>query len=427
MAQSSLFFLLCSEIFERFLEAFPPRGGKGMVDDEQDDEDDAQGGVTPNTPAIGAGGVAVPALQRQGSSPAASEAADAQRLETTKTLELLSKFSSELDAVIGITDQMEIRKLYLEYYQNYLTHTIAQEFPVRGTVARSAATGSRLGMSSILAVVSWISTYIELVEQDLLEGSRSSASEILQKMDDLVDKFMDVHDEHAKEKILSWISNILRQEEKASVELNPGGEEDTKKNVYYFTSGPSDLFLNINTLFDSQSANLTGRPLARIALMYVHVLTYYQQIQGEFFKSLRAVRDGTTFETVKGKTTVPVVKHEGKLDKPYSFILAQVNNARLYQANVDELGDKVLQRLGADDAPDELVSSLEDAFAQCNEEFATLGLGATEVLIRHIGVMLEHSMSQVGTEKVWMADPEYFQTAIIDELDELCSNFVPES
>src|SRR5690349_15430706 len=82
------------------------------------------------------------------------------------------------------------------------------------------------------------------------------------------------------------------------------------------------LFINLNTLLDSQSSNLTGRPLARVALVHAHVLTYYQQVQQQFFKLLVAVSDGTTRETCKGKDPPCSMKHAGSMDKPFSYILA---------------------------------------------------------------------------------------------------------
>jgi hypothetical protein len=92
---------------------------------------------------------------------------------------------------------------------------------------------------------------------------------------------------------------------------------------------------------------------------------------------------------------------------------------------VEELCDSVLQRLSNDATPDDVLTSLEDAFSQCSEEFETLALGATEVLIRHVLQRLEIPLSKLFTEKVWWADEEYFQSGVLDELDDLCSHFAP--
>ena len=134
--------------------------------------------------------------------------------------------------------------------------------------------------------------------------------------------------------ILSWISNLLRQEERAAAELleYDGDDPALRSKRFYYTSGPADLFLNINTLLDSQSASLSGRPLARVALVHVHVLAYYQQVQIQFLKQMSAVNDGTTFDTVHGKTPPSQAQHAGSMAKPYAYILAQINNSRLYQA-----------------------------------------------------------------------------------------------
>jgi len=437
------------EISERFVALFPPRVGRGMdtVDDESDAEEDdpmmsprsaAANGTPASSPAAAAAASASGAaaangsadLQRsvsvdsKASSVAASGASSAQLAETKATLDKLSTLSAELDTVISVTTRLDLRKRYLEYYQTYLTHTLSQEFPVSGSTARSAATGHKLGMSSLLCVVGWVCDYIELVTLDLLEGDTAAAAPVLEKMNELVDRLMDVHDDATKQKVLGWVSNLLKQEERSMPELRAGQGEDRNKS-YYFTSGPSDLFLNLNTLYDSQSTSLHGRPLARIALVHVHVLTYYQQVQSQFFKQLRAVKDSTTHETVKGKTGGPVPPHAGSLDKPYAFLLAQINNARLYQANVDEFSERVLHRLGDDDLPDDMMSMLEDAFATCGEEFETLSLGATEVLIRHICGRLHAPLSKLFTDKIWWPEPEYLQSAVLDELDELCSFLVP--
>ena len=89
--------------------------------------------------------------------------------------------------------------------QAYITHTLLQEFPVSssssGLIVRSAASGHRLGMSSLLAVVSWVSAYEEVVALDLLEGDRAEARSVLGKLDELVDRLMDSHDDMAKEKV----------------------------------------------------------------------------------------------------------------------------------------------------------------------------------------------------------------------------------
>lgn len=45
-------------------------------------------------------------------------------------------------------------------------------------------------------------------------------------------------------------------------------------------------------------------------------------------------------------------------------------------SNVEELSDRVIRRLGNDDAPDEVITSLEDAFSQCSEEFTSVSLAA---------------------------------------------------
>ena len=338
-----------NEVFERFLKLFPPRAPSHIsMDDEpedkQEDEELPQLKHAASTKTAGAGaGASGPTaagfteippdadsaraelMQRRAS---LNAAAVAQLEDTKATLAKLSTLSDELELVIVITSSMEIRKRYLEYYQNYLTHTLSQEFPVQGNTARSASTGHKLGMSSLLAVVRWVCEYIELVGDHLLEGNHEEARSVLGKMEDLVDKLMDVHDELTKEKILTWISNLLRQEERANVELLDGDPDtDSKGKKFYYTSGAQDLFLNINMLFDSQSENLTGRPLARIALVHVHVLTYYQQVQGQFFRQVAAINDGTTHETVKGKTPVSNVKHAGSLDKRQTTHTQQGTNS----------------------------------------------------------------------------------------------------
>jgi hypothetical protein len=334
------------EISEHFITLFPPRAGKGMsAHDEQEDQEDESlhdDKVSNGTPVANGKDRAIStsasasldsagALKRNQS--VDQQFASNQLAETKETLAKLSTLSAELDTVISVTEVAELRKRYLEYYQTYLTHTLTQEFPVSGSTARSAVSGHKLGMSSLLAIVAWICDYAELVTEDLLEGDQEVARAVLGKMDLLTDTLMDVFDDLAKGKVLGWISNLLRQEERAVVDLR-SGEGDDKNKSYYYTSGPSDLFSNINQIFESQSAELKGRPLARVALVHIHVLTYYQQVQGTFFKQLRVIQDNTTHETVKGKTALMDIKHGGSLEKPYSYILAQINNTKLYQASV---------------------------------------------------------------------------------------------
>jgi hypothetical protein len=80
-------------------------------------------------------------------------------------------------------------------------------------------------------------------------------------LDLCVDRLMDAYDEQSKSKIVDWVSNIVTKEQKCEAVLT--GE-------YYYTYGPSDLFLNINTALSVavEDHKLTGRALYRVAAMY---------------------------------------------------------------------------------------------------------------------------------------------------------------
>ncbi len=61
-------------------------------------------------------------------------------------------------------------------------------------------------------------------------------------MEELSEKLMDVHDDLAKEKVLVWISNLLRQEERALVEPRAGEGDDQHKSYYYTQRRPKITF-----------------------------------------------------------------------------------------------------------------------------------------------------------------------------------------
>jgi len=460
---SMLFEEIGNEIFERFLESFPPRITAGVAG-MQDGDDEAEESMSAPSTGSGSEKAALSAadLQMAGFTPlptsnsASSRSTSVESREgaagrisksdsvsssVSATLTKLRRFTEELDTIIGITSSITIRKLYLEFYQRYLIHVLEREFPVDGRVARCAgARNKKIGTGPLLQIVGWIGEYIELVEFDLLEGDHVESRTVLSSMENLVDSLMDCHDEQAKERMISWVTNIVQAEEKTQPELREGfsgdhGESKSRNQVYYYTNGAQDLFSNLNLLFEAESSNLRGRPLARLALMYVHVLSYYHQVQMSFFKVLRAKEDGTTHETVRGKTSdVSSIHHAGSLEKPYAYILAQVNNSRLYAVNVDEFADGVLGRVGDDPAASEdadLMNGLEDAFATCSEEYEIdWTIGCVDILLRHVKDKVDKPMAQLFTS-TWFKnesdedDGSFLQAHVLDELDELIGKFVP--
>jgi hypothetical protein len=134
------------EIFERFLKSFPPRVSARGMDDHDDDGDDElmpplqhqgagaaaaakkaaastpRGSVSGSTrPAASSttsqGELSDPGQLRRSTSLADANASVAQLEETRATLGKLKTLSDDLDSVIGLTSNLELRKRYLEFYQ----------------------------------------------------------------------------------------------------------------------------------------------------------------------------------------------------------------------------------------------------------------------------------------------------------------------
>lgn len=193
------------------------------------------------------------------------------------------------------------------------------------------------------------------------------AEEIL-GMEICIDVFMDEYDKQSKDRVIQWVSNSVIKEQTAEVK---SFNDETK---YLYTYGPSDLFLNLNTAFNVavETHKLKGRALSRVASIYAHVLQYYIDTLSAFFSSNKELhpRD-PPFEEIS------CAKHKNEEKDPalllelpaIRYLLAQVNNAKLYEENTEELRDYCLDSLDPDDP---YRKQLETLFDDSEEKFAVL-------------------------------------------------------
>lgn len=133
-----------------------------------------------------------------------------------------------------------------------------------------------------------------------------------------VEGLMEVFVRSTRETISNLITNILRLDEETTEMKGPDG--------FVITTGPSDLFMTINTQLDIclHSNSLRGTAVEYLALMLGDVLTDYTNHQIEFLNQAEQ-RDGK------------VILGERRLEKSFSYLCAIVNNCSMCQDNLEDV------------------------------------------------------------------------------------------
>ena len=181
-------------------------------------------------------------------------------------LDVMESLLDDLKVVELNTDEVDIRVHFVEIYHAHFRSIFRSQFKPK-----------QMAISELLSAVKWLYGYTTLVEG--MCGHSETTVRMCSDFDQLIDDLMDEHDEQQKTRIIGWVGNIIKNEEKNSAERDDGG--------FYQTSGSQDLFLNINSLYDhAVGQDLGAKALFRIAIMYAHVLLYYQECLKRFLAQL---------------------------------------------------------------------------------------------------------------------------------------------
>ena len=282
-------------------------------------------------------------------------------------------------------------------------------------------------LSELLTAVKWLYTYTTLVEQML--GHSEASVRMCSDFDSLIDELMDQHDEQQKARIIGWVGNILHNEENNNADKDDEG--------YYYTSGPQDLFLNINSLYDhAVQSDLGAKALFRIAIMYAHVLLYYQECLKRYLAQLEVAEssDMTTGTTTGGFLSMTegsglkaadaaagVIAVDGKAAsttewlKPTSFLLAQINNSKAYEGDTEDMRSHVLETLH--ELADEQLDDVDDTFDEVTDGFFDVATAALQVLVkRSVKPLLPYLSGLFTASHIGAAGSGYLRTNVLDKL-----------
>ncbi len=122
------------------------------------------------------------------------------------------------------------------------------------------ADNSKMGKASMLKVVTWLDWYVKKNGKD-------------HEMAEILEELMANYTKSTKERMTTLVDNILDSETKASVK-----KDGTQKP---FTSGPTDLFLQINSQMKLviEGFNIEGRALLLVAEMCSDLVKYFTDKQ----------------------------------------------------------------------------------------------------------------------------------------------------
>ena len=185
------------------------------------------------------------------------------------------------------------------------------------------------------------------------------------------------------------------------------------------TTAPSDLFYTINSTIEIvlQSFGLNAQPLSHVCLMVADIFTYYQNAQLKFL--------GESNTGVGPDGDDIILLGPQRLAKDDTWLCACINNCSMSQGHMDDLKDKILDRLreaeGIEDAtplqtangaasaaglePKTLLEQMEDTFEECGEGFVNVSAEATDLLVLGIMMTLAKPISNLFTA-AWLKDPQ---------------------
>ena len=309
-------------------------------------------------------------------------------------LEVMEELLEDLKTVELNTDEPDIRVHYIEIYHSHFRSLLASQFKPQNMV-----------ISELLSAVKFLYKYTTLVEQ--LCGHGEVTVRMCSDFDSLIDACMDEHDDQQKTRIIGWVGNIIRNEEKNSADKDDDG--------FYQTSGSQDLFLNINSLYDhAVQQDLGAKALFRVAIMYAHVLLYYQECLKRFLAQLEVAEEVGGGSAGVGAAAAGV--DAGLLSKPMSFLLAQINNYKAYEADTEDLHLHVTDSLHHELA-DEQLEDIDEIFDDVGDGFFDVATAAVQVLIKRVLKPLLPYLSGLFTAS-HVQGAGYLQTNVLDPLND---------
>lgn len=163
-----------------------------------------------------------------------------------------------------------------------------------------------------------------------------------------------------------------------------------------------------------QSFGLNAQPLSHVCLMVADIFTYYQNAQLKFLQVLETNDDDSLFFG------------EHRIQKDDTFLCAVINNSTICQEHMDELKDKILDRLreaegiaeatplptvssnnlnnnSGSNQPKTLLEQMEDTFEECGEGFVSVSSEATDLLVLQISLTLQKPIGNLFSP-AWLKD-----------------------
>jgi len=238
-----------------------------------------------------------------------------------------------------------------------------------------------------------------------VEAARAEAADA-SVIDELVRELMRSYTASTTDTLMRLCDNILASEERAEAEQDAEG--------LYRTSAPADLFYTMNSTLEIvlSSFGTAPLPLASVCLMVADIFTYYQNAQLSFLQFVELEGDDLFFGPKR-------------IRKEDTYFCAVINNSSQSQEHMDDLKDKILDRLRSVDnieqqpplptnpsnnqnnnssmQPKNLLDQLEDTFEECGEGFVSVASEATDLLVLQISVTLQKPCANLFSPS-WLKD-----------------------
>ena len=249
-------------------------------------------------------------------------------------------------------------------------------------------------------------------EEKQLKSMQKKEASDQQYFDDLIKELMKYYTSSTEETLIKLCDNILNSDMHAEAEKNSAG--------HYVTSGPPDLFYTINSTIEIVLSNfgLHSKPLTFVCLMLSKVFEHYQNRQLAFLGEVSRGEKDEDDQLFFGEETIP---------KSDTYFAAIINNSTICQEHMDDLKEKILDRLREAEALEaqplsppnpsiallatgstapakkSLIDQMEDLFEESGEGFVSVASEGIDLLVLQISITLQKPMANLFTPS-WLKD-----------------------
>lgn len=291
---------------------------------------------------------------------------------------------SDLDDIARCTSIPAILDFFTVIYMRRIKYQLENGDGELGKLSRSKKKKGTVSAQDMIQANLTTTTCVRIIEAIQKFGPvlkkmlRYNKKEFEQKNHTLsihVDKFMDQYDSHSRNKIVSWVDNILAAEKVAVPEFR-------KTKGYYYTTGPEDLFCNINSAFSVavEEHNLLGQALARVAMLYGHVISYFQVRLLRHCHKQKHFRPPTILPP-QGKSFIKKKPPKGK-EEAIIYLLGQINNYTLYESHAEDMKEYCVNALADGDASNK--TEVENQFDCAIEGFYHFTAECVGILVQWV-------------------------------------------